>query len=146
MSLLSLYAEGLAMWVSLGLLLAVACAAGRCPPGAIQGLQPDHCYVRGTEPIGWFEAEERCRRLGGHLASAAGGFQNALLADLWDGLLPHYYFWLGGSTGVTSSSSGDWDWTDGSTFGYINWEKCRVLSKFQLTDTRDHRHSQPKAI
>lgn len=76
--------------------------------------------VRRTDAVGWFEAEENCRKLGGHLASITSGFHNAFLAGIWDVLLPRY-FWIGGSIGVTSSSQ--WDWTDGSPFGYTNWEK-----------------------
>lgn len=85
-------------------------------------------------PTSWYETEESCARLGGHLASVSNAFENAFLSNSWN--FGSSAYWLGGSVGVTSS--GAWSWTDGKSFSYANWAEgldrtsSRVRSTFNL--------------
>lgn len=116
-----------------------ACLAetyGACPAGSIQGLKDDDCYrstiVTALTIHGicscfryheiattWYEAEDICVRLGGHLASVENAFANAFLSDSWN--FGNSGYWLGGSYGVSTSRK--WTWTDGKPFAFVNWAK-----------------------
>jgi hypothetical protein len=62
----------------------------------------------------WTEADEDCEVIGGHLVSIADASENAFV----DSLSSVSHVWIGlndvGTEGV-------WEWTDGETFGYSNW-------------------------
>ncbi|KAH7694132.1 hypothetical protein AAVH_38827 [Aphelenchoides avenae] len=94
-----------------------ATAYARCPSGSVQGLADEHCYVFGTKPATWLEAEEKCVALKGHLASVSSTLTNAFLAT--QGVPCSKDHWLGGSKGLTVADS--WSWIDGHRFSYANW-------------------------
>lgn len=89
----------------------------RCPIGAIQGLDPNTCYFYRTEPSSWYDAEEECVQLNGHLASVSNAFVNSFISRSWYHAPENY--WLGATVGNSSSEA--WSWTDGTGFTYSNW-------------------------
>lgn len=109
---------------------AILCAAlARCPPGSLQGLAPADCFKQCDSVDSWYGAEDRCRILGGHLASVSGGFANAFLREfaLWNTT----DFWLG----ANEDAAGAWTWTDGRNVSYTNWALGRrplKIFKIQL--------------
>ena len=61
----------------------------------------------------WPDAEAHCKSLGGHLASIHLTDQQALAEKVAGG----EYVWLGG----TREPSGEWSWSDNSTWDFANW-------------------------
>ncbi|KAH7707443.1 Protein CLEC-51 [Aphelenchoides avenae] len=91
----------------------------RCPTGAIQGLSDTTCYKIAYFRNGgsFFFGEEACQKEGGHLVSIHNAFENAAIFDIIQVYPPDNRFWIGGTNQLT----GDWSWTDGTSFGYKNW-------------------------
>ncbi|KAH7705932.1 hypothetical protein AAVH_26861 [Aphelenchoides avenae] len=95
----------------------VAPSAARCPSGSVQGLADHHCYVFGTTPATWIQAEEKCVTLKGHLASVSSVLTNAFLATYDVPCSTDH--WLGGILGLYSPDA--WSWSDGRKFSFANW-------------------------
>ena len=77
----------------------------------------DHCYLWNTDKKNWTDAEDCCRKEGGHLASVTSG-------ATWDfvreggnrrGL---HSFWLGGND---IEEEGAWKWVDCSPWEVTFW-------------------------
>ena len=62
----------------------------------------------------WTEAEVECQNEGAHLASVTSEEVNEHLIRV----AGSNYFWLGGR-----KESGEWSWSDNSTWGYTKWER-----------------------
>lgn len=76
----------------------------RCPLGAIQGLDLSQCYLYRTEPSSWYDAEETCVQLNGHLASVSNAFVNSFISRSWYHAPEDY--WLGVTTGTARQRGG----------------------------------------
>uniref|UniRef100_A0A914BUB0 C-type lectin domain-containing protein n=1 Tax=Acrobeloides nanus TaxID=290746 RepID=A0A914BUB0_9BILA len=76
------------------------------------------CYETFTEATTWYQAEEKCYKSGGHLASASDSFTNTFLSGLADGSFNGKNYWLGGTTNYLG---GTWTWSDYSNFTYTYW-------------------------
>ena len=59
------------------------------------------------------DAEQHCRSKGGHLASVKGPNENNIIS----GKAGNHAVWVGGHDSGTRT----WTWTDGSAFGWSNW-------------------------
>uniref|UniRef100_A0A914DGP1 C-type lectin domain-containing protein n=1 Tax=Acrobeloides nanus TaxID=290746 RepID=A0A914DGP1_9BILA len=94
-------------------------AYGDCPSGAIQGNNPDECYIVVDTATTWQTAEESCQALGGHLTSIVNAYQNSFLLSKINVILSRYYYaWIGANT---LTYPGTWTWTDNSSWIYSNW-------------------------
>nr|UMK70500.1 C-type lectin 2 [Tropidolaemus subannulatus] len=107
-------------------------AGQRCPPGWSSFNQS--CYQVFKQPMRWAEAEMSCTRKaeGSHLASIQSLAESAYVAELVSNrtklsgvCLPFGVFlcprvWIGLSD---PWNNGNWQWTDGSTFGYQSWKQ-----------------------
>lgn len=112
------------MWLLLlgGLFCLALNVAGLCPPGSVQGLNEDDCYIPrflDMDAMTWQAAETFCRERDGFLASIPDAFVNSFVATMPD-FRVETYFWVGGSSGLFTSSS-NWIWVDGTVFQYANW-------------------------
>ena len=85
----------------------------------------DRCYLWSDEKSNWKDAEEFCKKKGGHLASVtseavdtyiAGEKEKRRLRNLW----------IGGSD---KENQGVWKWTDGSPWNFTNWYKDQPNSR-----------------
>lgn len=110
-----------------GILLAseLALALCVCPPGSVQGLRLDECYVYATEALSWTAAETYCVERDGHLTSISNAFVNSFLLTMPNVRLETDYF-VGGSSGLLDNRD-NWTWVDGSKFAYTNWKSGRSL-------------------
>ncbi|XP_048015681.1 galactose-specific lectin nattectin-like [Megalobrama amblycephala] len=74
------------------------------------------CFKYFSQPANWITAERKCQRLGANLASV----HNKLEYNFLLSLLPPSATktWVGGHDGV---QNGQWLWSDGTMFDYINW-------------------------
>ena len=103
-------------------------------------------YYKTFEIIGtWHQAVERCRAMGGMLASINSKETNTFI----DQLTAKKCYWIGGND---HKKEGEWRWLDGSKVTYFNWsgriepdngggvEDVMVYSwrgKGQICDTRE---------
>ena len=72
-----------------------------------------HCYKHFPSQVTWIEAQLQCQSLGGDLASVTNSVINDFLTTL-----TRDQAWIGGM-----KIHGNWQWTDGSTWGYTNWAR-----------------------
>lgn len=88
----------------------------------------DSCYrVFGFSYSHW-DAEDYCRRQGGHLASIHSSSDDNFIRSLWISS-GHYYVWLG-----MHRVNKCWEWTDGSAVEFTKWhtgepnngDSCRI--------------------
>lgn len=90
----------------------------QCGPGWAYDGMSNACFMLNHELLTWNAALERCREVGGDLASITGNndqsFITALISTI--GMSPSY--WVGGND--IDPSSG-WKWTDGSPFPFFYW-------------------------
>uniref|UniRef100_A0A914DUK5 C-type lectin domain-containing protein n=1 Tax=Acrobeloides nanus TaxID=290746 RepID=A0A914DUK5_9BILA len=94
--------------------------ATSCPSGSINYPSTNSCFKFVTKPSYFFEADEACLSIGGHLASVESGFADGFIqgqAEIFFANTSSTY-WIGGSTMYLP---GNWSWTDGTKFGYTNW-------------------------
>jgi len=77
------------------------------PPFEIDG----HTYCLIDTPATWYQAEEFCRKLGGHLCSVKTQDELKVLSEKLTGKPNGYRMWTGGF--LTGSQ---WNWTDGAPF------------------------------
>merc|ERR1712037_204744 len=79
----------------------------------------EHCYLWSTDKKKWTDAEDFCRKEGGHLASV---HSNATFDFLWEGInrtgLP--IAWLGGND---LEVEGTWKWVDCSPWNLTFWAR-----------------------
>ncbi|KAH7698004.1 hypothetical protein AAVH_34908, partial [Aphelenchoides avenae] len=99
---------------------AIRTAHAACPAGTIQGLSSSDCFILQPTASSWLDAEERCVRAGGHLASVSSRLMNSfLLSKVVTQSCPASTYWLGGSYNL--QQTGSWSWSDGQRFSYTNW-------------------------
>ena len=83
-----------------------------CETGWSGDTSTTHCYQYVSTSKTWEDARAYCQNLGGELASVTSSEINDLLTTLTEDPA-----WLGGY----KDDDGNWNWSDGSTFGYTNW-------------------------
>ena len=76
-----------------------------------------HTYTIVEEGLAWSEAEAYCVEHGGHLASAGSVEEQAFLNQFAESS-SRSNIWIGGFI----ARDGRWQWTDGTEFGYSNWD------------------------
>ena len=76
-----------------------------------------HTYTIVEEGLAWSDAEAYCVEHGGHLASAGSVEEQAFL-DQFAESSSRSNIWIGGYI----DQDGRWQWTDGTEFGYANWD------------------------
>ena len=69
------------------------------------------CYNFVAKSLNWQEAENYCRKKGGHLASVNSKVENDFIRKISSG-----WFWLG----LSDFKEGDWICSDGSPFLFNN--------------------------
>lgn len=102
-----------------------------CPPGTVQGVSENICYLPVSTPASWFAAEYDCARNGGHLGSIESAFEQAFYVGLADESFNESKdFWLG----LSSAFGSDWEWADGNPFNFSRWNagKSHTLAGFQI--------------
>ncbi|XP_072050976.1 uncharacterized protein [Amphiura filiformis] len=72
-----------------------------------------HCYRYFSISTTWTVARDHCRGLGGDLASIHSAEENSIIYGLISSDV-----WIGGND---MSREGDFQWSDGSRFGFTNW-------------------------
>ena len=75
-----------------------------------------HYRLIATSKRNWDDARNDCRSQGGDLASVTSKHENNFLKSL---AIPNTRAWIGGDS---SDSGATWTWSDGTTFGYVNWQ------------------------
>lgn len=93
-----------------------ATISSNCKPGFVEFRSA--CYGKTSDPMEWTMALAYCQGcFGGDLASVADKDENQFLANT---LLGSDTVFLGGND---IFSEGDWEWTDGTKWGFTNWKK-----------------------
>ncbi|KAH7711489.1 mannose receptor C type 1-like protein [Aphelenchoides avenae] len=105
-------------------ILHIKIVASLCPPGSIEGLAANECYVFDEKASTWTKAETECKQLGGHLASITNGFANAFL-EKEASRSASQTFWIGGQFDVTKSQ---WTWSDSDRWSYTAWAKGQPVN------------------
>merc|ERR1712215_395484 len=77
-------------------------------------LYVNNCYKLEHEHLTWEEAEEKCKKEGGHLASIGSMGENELIFELSG----RKNLWIGGSD---LKKEGSWIWVDKSRWEFNNW-------------------------
>uniref|UniRef100_A0AC35FYX8 C-type lectin domain-containing protein n=1 Tax=Panagrolaimus sp. PS1159 TaxID=55785 RepID=A0AC35FYX8_9BILA len=118
------------------LFLLIENSVADCPQNTTE--YNSNCYSFYDNLTGFADAELKCEKAGGHLASIHDGLANALLAQ--EGIKALHTstetdFWIGATNLMKPPT---WNWTDGSTFDFTDWKKgepqntsgnnCAVLS------------------
>ena len=93
-----------------------------CPPDPKWELLGDRCYYWSKDKKTWFEAENECRRKGGHLASVTNQDVHSYLQS--KGKKGN---WIGGKSEYLNET---WVWTDCSTWGFDGWKHGRQPNEF----------------
>lgn len=113
-----------------------------CPSGSSKGPN-GNCYKvinSDREQQGlptWFQAENRCRKDGGHLASISDSFTNSFIANLARTVLGDSSYWIGAVRTMqwwdnTLPLNQTWIWLDLKDFQYTNWNKSMQGKKRDL--------------
>ena len=69
--------------------------------------------------MNWFEAEDFCRSLGGHLASFSSDTISSLVASGQQLNLRNSFPWIGFN--ILNTTNG-YQWSDGSSVSFTNWD------------------------
>ena len=86
-----------------------------CPQGWEK--KADRCYLWTNDRKTWFEAENYCRSLGGHLASVTSQDVHTYMMG------KQKRVWIGG-TNLDDQGMGEWVWTDCSVWGFLSgWKR-----------------------
>ena len=103
----------------------VDCCTGEINPNN------SHCYELFLSGTDWYTAEQECQNWGGHLVSIDSqleqdfidsAFANILTIDPYSSCCNGGHFWIG--LRDVSSGSNNWQWSDGSTYSYSNWNSA----------------------
>ena len=94
----------------------------QCPPSWPK--LGNSCFQMIEEKLSWFDAEIRCKKEGGHLASIHSKDEWDFLHELAikDKKLNFYFFWIGANDLM---NEGQFVWSDGSDVSYSNWRPTR---------------------
>lgn len=97
---------------------------GACPDGYLPVTDSNTCYKPYLVPTTWYEAELKCFKANGHLASANDAFFNSKLIQLAQAQFSRSSdFWL---DGISNWHNSKWGWSDFSNFSYINWQIGKI--------------------
>ena len=90
----------------------------KCPPSWPK--QGNSCFQMIEEKLSWFDAEIRCIKEGGHLASVHSKEEMDVLQELASKHknLNVNYFWIGANDLM---KEGQFDWSDGLNISFSNW-------------------------
>ncbi|MEQ2227304.1 hypothetical protein ILYODFUR_036344 [Ilyodon furcidens] len=80
------------------------------------------CFRFFNTPLSWYDAEEQCNSLGGHLASVSNPRQYSFLQQMTQ-TAGQTIAWLGGF-----NLQGRWLWIDREGFYYTNWSSQLTAS------------------
>ncbi len=79
-----------------------------------------HSYLLIDESMTWNEADEYCKKLGGHLVSITSEKEQQFIDQL---VKSHskskIFYWLGGND---ARQEGKWEWCTGEVWSYQNWD------------------------
>ncbi|XP_071940909.1 macrophage mannose receptor 1-like [Antedon mediterranea] len=93
-----------------------------CPSDSSWVYRSPYCYyvspAYGTGRKGWQDAEDYCKSRGGHLASIHDVFEQNYVFRLVSKVIGSYWIGL-----REQAAGGDYKWSDGTSFDYINWAK-----------------------
>ena len=79
----------------------------------------DHCYYWSMTEVNWTQAENHCRKGGGHLASVTSEAINEfILSELIK--RSNRMLWIGGTD---KGEQGSWNWTDCSPWEFTYWQE-----------------------
>ena len=80
----------------------------------------DHCYYWSTTALNWNDAEDFCRKEGGHLASVTSETTNEFVLSELNGR-GNSMLWIGGTSNGTK---GAWTWTEDCTpMKFTYWQE-----------------------
>lgn len=86
----------------------------RCPVRSFVGPN-GKCYLVGTDGQSWSDAEKKCAKQGGTLASIHDWGNNLAVLHILH-LHSNQWYWIGASNGT-----GKWTWTNKNAFNFSNW-------------------------
>jgi hypothetical protein len=78
-----------------------------------------HYYQFFDEGVTWTEADERCKKMGGHLVTITSMEENDFCISLVGDLSPKYC-WIG-----ATNTEGHWRWVTGEKWDYAGWSKTQ---------------------
>lgn len=111
-------------FVCFPLMILLQQSVAKCPTGAVQGLTSEECYVYRSGQASWYQAEEDCVTMNGHLATVCNGFTNSFLPrQACSSSGTNTYYWIGRSYDVGGDG---WSLTDGSNCSYSNWASGKL--------------------
>lgn len=128
------------LWVLLALLL--LCNGGTAKAEDVNVLMENNSVLNGaTEwrghyykvfamPLTWAKADELCKKMGGHLATAETKEENEKIKEIYlNGEGNKDWCWIGGER----TDSGIWRWITGKTMGeYFDWVRGKPRENLQL--------------
>ena len=78
-----------------------------------------HYYAVIDNGMNWLDADEYCRKLGGHLATINSSAEQKFVQGIVFVQGKRNCYWLGGYQSLVKGDK--WFWVDGTTFNYTNW-------------------------
>lgn len=90
---------------------------GTCEPSAISTYN-GHIYALYDNLTNYGQAQELCRKMGGHLATITSAEENKVVSGLISN--PDLEYWLGAND---TALEGAWVWETGEPFSYSKWHK-----------------------
>ena len=83
--------------------------------GAIHCEYNDHHYKAFNESINWLDARERCKKMGGHLATVTSSKEQAFISEICN---KQAFYWLGANN---DNESRIFKWITGEGWKYDAW-------------------------
>ncbi|XP_070535732.1 macrophage mannose receptor 1-like [Ptychodera flava] len=110
---------------------------GSCKDGWF--LHGDYCYLFETSQVTFTDAEDACERYGGVLTSIADSDEQSFLSGRIDNAKA--LMWIGLHD---MGSESNWEWVDGTTFGFQNWAPGEPSNSGNVEDCVHLEYEQSK--